>query len=369
MKDVNLGEPTSFLDHVYLGCIQRECQTNKDIVDDFKNMFESRISAETMENYMFPGIRMRIFLLGPMTRKVTRRNVWKDIANLQKKRLNNFIKSQLHVLTSTTSKKKKWDLSENCQKYAHKLFWNACIWPALVDLIFHGLWTNFFMLSLMDQSLWQKLNTFDLIHSSHIWIQKNCHVGNTAQECRLGLFQDSDFAGDPEDSKSKSGWTLAHIRKSHVRANRLAVQETDFSFTQFNGIWNHCFGCKFTHGWKSSSWSLGFGHKKCFILLRTNWTKPRIKYEETRRVIPHQTSTPKTKPRFQPSKTTLMWAMLKFGAMLHIFWGQRSRSPTMRHVSRTHRVALDWLFDRINLDPKIQTKYVDTKHQFADILT
>ena len=26
----------------------------------------------------------------------------------------------------------------------------------------------------------------------------------------------------------------------------------------------------------------------------------------------------------------------------------------MRHVSRTHRVALDWLFDRINLDPKIQ---------------
>ena len=30
----------------------------------------------------------------------------------------------------------------------------------------------------------------------------------------------------------------------------------------------------------------------------------------------------------------------------------RGRSPTMRHVSRTHRVALDWLFDRINLDPK-----------------
>ena len=30
----------------------------------------------------------------------------------------------------------------------------------------------------------------------------------------------------------------------------------------------------------------------------------------------------------------------------------KGRSPTMRHVSRTHRVALDWLFDRINLDPK-----------------
>ena len=45
------------------------------------------------------------------------------------------------------------------------------------------------------------------------------------------------------------------------------------------------------------------------------------------------------------------------------------RSQTMRHVSRTHRVALDWLFDRINLDPKIQIKYIDTKNQLADILT
>ena len=45
------------------------------------------------------------------------------------------------------------------------------------------------------------------------------------------------------------------------------------------------------------------------------------------------------------------------------------RRPTMRHVSRTHRVAFDWLFDRINLDSKIQIKYIDTKNQLADILT
>ena len=29
-------------------------------------------------------------------------------------------------------------------------------------------------------------------------------MGNTAQHCRSGLFQDSDFAGDLEDSQSKS---------------------------------------------------------------------------------------------------------------------------------------------------------------------
>ena len=39
----------------------------------------------------------------------------------------------------------------------------------------------------------------------------------------------------------------------------------------------------------------------------------------------------------------------------------------MRHVSRTHRVAFVF-FDRINLVPKTQIKYIDTKNQPADIL-
>ena len=47
----------------------------------------------------------------------------------------------------------------------------------------------------------------------------------------------------------------------------------------------------------------------------------------------------------------------------------KGRSPTMRHVSRTHRVALDWLLDRINLDPKVQIKCVESRNQLADILT
>ena len=56
------------------------------------------------------------------------------------------------------------------------------------------------------------------------------------------------------------------------------------------------------------------------------------------------------------------------GAMLNVFEDNEAiikmviegRSRTMRHVSRTHRVALDWLFDRINLDPKIRIRYIDT---------
>ena len=38
-----------------------------------------------------------------------------------------------------------------------------------------------------------------------------CHVSNTAKQCRLGLFQDSDFAGDLGGSKSTSGGTLCIV--------------------------------------------------------------------------------------------------------------------------------------------------------------
>ena len=53
MKNGDLGEPTSFLDHVFLGCTQRECKPNEMIIDQYRDMFESRISAGATEK--LPG--------------------------------------------------------------------------------------------------------------------------------------------------------------------------------------------------------------------------------------------------------------------------------------------------------------------------
>ena len=127
--------------------------------------------------------------------------------------------------------------------------------------------------------------------------------------------------------------------------------------------------------------------KKCFILHKTNSTTPngQIQWNFSRNTTPNKQTQHKTKIPTQhdnfdlnnidcvPSKAKFS----RFGAVLYIFEDNAAvikmiitgRSPTMRHVSRTQRVALDWLFDRISLDPKIQIKYVDTKHQLADILT
>ena len=49
MEDLDLGEPTSFLDHENLGCTQRECTRSNEIVTNYREMFESRISAGAKE--------------------------------------------------------------------------------------------------------------------------------------------------------------------------------------------------------------------------------------------------------------------------------------------------------------------------------
>ena len=47
----------------------------------------------------------------------------------------------------------------------------------------------------------------------------------------------------------------------------------------------------------------------------------------------------------------------------------KCRAPTMKHVPRTHRINIDWLFERIRMDPCIYGRYIHTKLQIADMLT
>ena len=52
-KEVDLGESTSFLDHEYLGCTQKQFEISKDIVDKYRTMFESRVSAGGTEKLSY----------------------------------------------------------------------------------------------------------------------------------------------------------------------------------------------------------------------------------------------------------------------------------------------------------------------------
>ena len=66
VNNVDLDEPTPFLVHVYPRCTQRECKVNESIIDQYREMFESRISATATEK--LPGWENTPKLLrGPTT--------------------------------------------------------------------------------------------------------------------------------------------------------------------------------------------------------------------------------------------------------------------------------------------------------------
>ena len=48
---------------------------------------------------------------------------------------------------------------------------------------------------------------------------------------------------------------------------------------------------------------------------------------------------------------------------------KKGRAPAMAHVTRTHRVNLDWLLEPLLEDPGVSIRHVSTKAQVADIFT
>ena len=62
-KEVDLGEPASFLDHENLGCTQRQCEVSKNTVDNYRIMFESRISAGGGREIVIPSKSSYFFMV------------------------------------------------------------------------------------------------------------------------------------------------------------------------------------------------------------------------------------------------------------------------------------------------------------------
>ena len=139
-KEVDFGEPTSFLDHVFLGVLN-------DSLKSAKILFTITDSCSNPEFQQ--GLRKKlrarknwVFLRGPTIWKVMSRSVWNVFVNWQTRLLNNFIRYQLHALMTINSKKKDWNPWEKLSMYALKFSWNLYIWHALVDVIFYGQSTN-----------------------------------------------------------------------------------------------------------------------------------------------------------------------------------------------------------------------------------
>ena len=120
-KEVDLGEPTSFLDHENLGCTQRQCEISKDIVDNYRAMFESRISAGGTEKLPYSE-NFRISSWSYDMEGHAKKCVERYIVSWQTRRLNNSTQYLLHASMTTTLKKKK---NEICWRFVTSMFSNC----------------------------------------------------------------------------------------------------------------------------------------------------------------------------------------------------------------------------------------------------
>ena len=202
-------------------------------------------------------------------------------------------------------------------------------------------------------------------------------MGNAAQHCRLGLFQDSGFAGDLEDPKSTSGGVLCISgSRTFVPIRWMCRKQTSVSHRSTESeIISLDAGLCMDGLLALDVWDL------VIEVLRTTQGIPKLKPAHGKLVQYNKAHERLNKCgiRMWIYRTWIKFLRTHISLRRHLYIFEddeavikmiiKGRSPTMRHVSRTHRVALDWLFDRINLDAKIQMKYVESQNQLAYILT
>ena len=209
-NEVDLGEPTSFVDHVYLVCAQRQCEISKDIVDNYRTMFESRTSAVGTEKLPYSE-KFRIsswsYDLEGHAKKFVERHC--ELANKSTQQL---CKVSTPCIDDHHFKEEEMkfvgELSQVCSQIVLKCLYLARIGRPDIQWSVNKLARS---ITKWTKACDKRLNRLiSYIHHTCEYKQY-CHVGNTAKQCRLGLFQDSDFAGDLEDSKSTSGGTLCNF--------------------------------------------------------------------------------------------------------------------------------------------------------------
>ena len=173
LKDVDLAEPTSFLDHVYLGCTQRECQISKNFVDNYREMSESRISsgakeklptrasgkpdAETISSWSYD-------MEGHAKKCVER---YCELANKTTQQLFKVATPCMDDHQFTEEIESVGELSTVCSQIVLNFFVSGSYWETWYFVVCEQTCSRD---RKMDKILWQTFGAFDLLHSSHMWI-------------------------------------------------------------------------------------------------------------------------------------------------------------------------------------------------------
>ena len=125
-KEVDLEEPTSFLDHVYLGCTRRQCAV-KILLTIKEPCLNPEFPPEQPKNYH--ARKICVSLRGLLIWRVMPRNVWKYIVSWQTGRLNKLYKVSTPCIDDHHFKEEElkyvWELSKVCSQIVLKCLYLA----------------------------------------------------------------------------------------------------------------------------------------------------------------------------------------------------------------------------------------------------
>ena len=184
-------------------------------------------------------------------------------------------------------------------------------------------------------------------------------MGNTAKQSRLGLSQDSDFAGDLEDSKSTSGGTLCFFGShTFVPISWMCKKQTAVSHSSTESeIISLDTGLRLDGLPAVELWDLIVSVLGKFSRVSDGSGQPDNdvhKRHECHNKIDVMEDIDAVPSNVQSARQeALLYVFEDNEAVIKMII--KGRRPTSRHVSRTHRVALDWLFDRIIWTPKSES--------------
>ena len=373
MKLVDVGEPTSFLDHVFFAMYSTWLQIER--AHYLKNT-EGATRKITGIGKTSLGRRSR----GPATLRDMLKNALSDTVNCQTRKWCNFTKFQVLCLDDHHFKEEELESVGEFFKSMLKDYLK-CLCLARIGRPDIQWSVNKLARSVtnMGSGMWQMISKTDFLHSSHKRFPIELWCGKHGTALQTGIVPRLVFCWRPRRLKINFMRIFCAYLESHtfVLVSWMCKKQNAVSHgsTESEMLFL-CAGLRLDGFLALDLWDMVIE-----VLRSTNNTvQPKhTSIQETEATLYSEAKTLNVKRKqlsnvdHVPTNTHSSQGE----SQLYIFEDNeavikmiiKGRSPTMRHVSRTHRVALDWLFDRINLDSQNPHQMCWHQNQLADILT
>ena len=373
MKNVDLDAPTSILVDVHMGC-----KPNENIIEKYKEMFESSISArvtEKLPRWEKPHAKTVAWsydLEGHAQKTCVER--YCEVANKKTKQL---YKVSSPCLDDHQIKKEELEsvgeFSKVCTQIVLKCLYLARIGGP--DILMASRQTCPISHRL-DRNLWQALSKLNIIHSSYRWLPTVLPCGEHSSALSIGFIPRLSFCWRPWGPKINLGrGSCVFLEAEHLSPLAGCARSKLQCHTVLQNLksFRWMLDCEW---WITCSRFMGCGDRSvAFNKQHFTCRKLFARHNQTQ-----------TKRKRKPRCWSIVWCGLRshkytsstMWVSAAYLWGQRRRDQNESSKAEVQQwdtcqepteLLLVGCVTEFTWTPKIQIKYVDIKSQLTDMLT